>query len=113
MGYQVARRAAEKLRRLSVALLFLVPIALLLWLLTPLPPFAQIILAVIALASATAGVLAERWLFFAEAEHVVVLYSAAEPHDVGARSMKSWALRWSAPGGSGHCVRGSPPSVRA
>jgi len=74
MGYQVARRHTEKLRRLSVALLFLVPIALLLWLLTPLPPFAQIILAVIALASATAGVLAERWLFFAEAEHVVVLY---------------------------------------
>ena len=74
MGYQVARRHAEKLRRLSVALLFLVPIALLLWLLTPLPAFAQVILAVVALASATAGVLTERWLFFAEAEHVVVLY---------------------------------------
>ncbi len=74
MGYQVARRHAEKLRRLSVALLFLVPLALLLWLLTPLPAFAQVILAVVALASATAGVLTERWLFFAEAEHVVVLY---------------------------------------
>ncbi len=74
MGYQVARRHAEKLRKLSVALLFLVPIALLLWLLTPLPAFAQIILVVVAAASATAGVLTERWLFFAEAEHVVVVY---------------------------------------
>jgi DMSO reductase anchor subunit len=74
MGYQVARRHAEKLRKLSVALLFLVPIALLLWLLTPLPAFAQIILAAVAVASAAIGVITERWLFFAEAEHVVVLY---------------------------------------
>jgi DMSO reductase anchor subunit len=74
MGYQVARRHVEKLRKLSIALLFLVPIALLLWLLTPLPAFAQIILAIITLGSTTAGVLAERWLFFAEAEHVVVIY---------------------------------------
>jgi DMSO reductase anchor subunit len=74
MGYQVARRHAEKLRKLSVALLFLMPIALLLWLLTPLPGFAQVILAVVAAASATAGVITERWLFFAEAEHVVVVY---------------------------------------
>jgi len=74
MGYQVARKHAEKLRKLSTALLFLVPIALLLWLLAPLPVFAQIILAVVAVASAATGVLTERWLFFAEAEHVVVLY---------------------------------------
>jgi sulfite dehydrogenase (quinone) subunit SoeC len=74
MGYQVARKHAVKLRKLSVGLLFLVPLALLLWLLTPLPIFAQVILAVVAVASAATGVLTERWLFFAEAEHVVVLY---------------------------------------
>jgi sulfite dehydrogenase (quinone) subunit SoeC len=74
MGYQVARRHALKLRKLSTALLFLVPIALVLWALTPLPPFAQVALAVVAVCSAAVGVLTERWLFFAEAEHVVVLY---------------------------------------
>jgi DMSO reductase anchor subunit len=74
MGYQVARRHAAKLRRISAALLFLVPLALVLWLLTPLPPFAQLILAIVAVFSAAAGVLVERWLFFAEAEHIVVLY---------------------------------------
>ena len=73
MGYQVARRHAEKLRSCpsrccswcrwrcrSAAL--------------PLPAFAQIILAAVAVLSAAVGVLVERWLFFAEAEHVVVLY---------------------------------------
>jgi DMSO reductase anchor subunit len=74
MGYQVARRHAAKLRRVAVALLFLMPLALVLWLLIPLPPFAQLILAVVATVSAAAGVLVERWLFFAEAEHLVVLY---------------------------------------
>lgn len=74
MGYQVARRHALKLRRVSVGLLFLVPLALTAWLLTPLPPFAQLILATVAALSAAAGVLVERWLFFAEAEHAVVVY---------------------------------------
>jgi DMSO reductase anchor subunit len=73
MGYQVARRHAAKLRRVAVALLFLMPLTLLLWLLV-LPPFAQLILAIVAALSTAAGVLVERWLFFAEAEHVVVLY---------------------------------------
>jgi len=39
-----------------------------------LPPYAQAALALAAVLSAAAGVLAERWLFFAEAEHVVTIY---------------------------------------
>lgn len=74
MGYQVARKHALKLRRIAAGLLFLIPIALLLWAFTPLPAAAQLVLALTAAISATAGVLVERWLFFAEAEHVVVLY---------------------------------------
>jgi DMSO reductase anchor subunit len=74
MGYQVARRHAERLRRLSMALLFLVPIvAGLLLLLNPPNPI-QIAVAVLSAISAAAGVLSERWLFFAEAEHVVMVY---------------------------------------
>jgi DMSO reductase anchor subunit len=74
MGYQIARRHAVKLRRITVALLFLVPMALLPWLVGSLPDLAQVTLALVAAISAAVGVLIERWLFFAEAEHVVVLY---------------------------------------
>jgi sulfite dehydrogenase (quinone) subunit SoeC len=74
MGYQVARRHAEKLRRLSMALLFLTPIVAGLLLLLNLPQPIQIAIAALAAISAGAGVLTERWLFFAEAEHVVMLY---------------------------------------
>jgi DMSO reductase anchor subunit len=74
MGYRVARRHAEKLRRLSAMTLFAVPIATAILLLLNLPSFIQIAFATLSVLSATAGVLIERWLFFAEAEHVVVLY---------------------------------------
>ncbi len=74
MGYQVARRHAEKLRRLSVLLLFVLPIGAGLLLLLDLPSPFQIAIASLAALSAAAGVLTERWLFFAEAEHVAMLY---------------------------------------
>jgi len=74
MGYQVARKHALKLRRIAAGLLFLMPLALILWAFAPLPAAAQFVLALTAAVGATAGVLVERWLFFAEAEHVVVLY---------------------------------------
>ena len=74
MGYQVARRHAERLRRLSAVLLFLFPIvAGLLLLLNP-PSPVQIAIAALSALSAAVGVLTERWLFFAEAEHVVVVF---------------------------------------
>jgi DMSO reductase anchor subunit len=34
----------------------------------------QIVIAVVSAVSASFGVLVERWLFFAEAEHVVMVY---------------------------------------
>jgi DMSO reductase anchor subunit len=74
MGYQVARRHALRLRRLSALLLFLLPIAAELLLLLNFPNAMQIVIAVVAALSAAVGVLVERWLFFAEAEHVVVVY---------------------------------------
>jgi len=74
MGYQVARRHAARLRRLVVALLFVVPAAASLVLLLGLPGTPQIAVALLSIVSAATGVLVERWLFFAEAEHVVMLY---------------------------------------
>jgi sulfite dehydrogenase (quinone) subunit SoeC len=54
--------------------LFLLPIvAGLLLLLNP-PNSIQIAIATLSTLSAVAGVLTERWLFFAEAEHVVMVF---------------------------------------
>lgn len=69
MAYQVGRKRAFALRRLGAILGFALPFALTLlalllgdWLLGP------------ALLAHLAGMLALRWLFFAEAEHVQALY---------------------------------------
>jgi DMSO reductase anchor subunit len=76
MGYRVARKHAAKLRLIALALAFVVPLALTLALLA-LPGRAAVIAALLAAASASAGVLVERWLFFAEAKHTVTLYYGA------------------------------------
>jgi DMSO reductase anchor subunit len=63
----VGRRHAKRLRVIGFALAFALPLVLLLL------PFSHWI-ALLAVAAHVAGVLALRWLFFAEAEHVVGLY---------------------------------------
>ena len=74
MGYQVARRHAARLRRIASALLFALPLVAALLVLFDLPAVVRIAIALLSIVSAGAGVLVERWLFFAEAEHVVMLY---------------------------------------
>ena len=65
--YVVGRKHSRNLRVISLTLGFILPIVLLLL------PFNHI-LAGVAVVSHLAGVLVARWLFFAEAEHVVGLY---------------------------------------
>ena len=65
--YVVARKHALKLRAIVVLLMLIGPMALLAL------PFHHV-LAALAVISHLIGVLASRWLFFAEAEHVVGLY---------------------------------------
>lgn len=77
MGYQIGRKHAQKLRRIAVVLLFVVP-GLLLILMLLAGAQLGLLLAFAAVASAGIGVLVERWLFFAEAEHVVMLYYGRE-----------------------------------
>lgn len=77
MGYHVARKHAEKLRRLATLALGAVPAACLLLALV-LPDGWTFLPMVLALASAGLGVVVERWLFFAEAEHVVMVYYGKE-----------------------------------
>ncbi|RXF74264.1 dimethyl sulfoxide reductase anchor subunit family protein [Hansschlegelia zhihuaiae] len=76
MGFSIARKHAAKLRRLCLAALFGAPLLLTLIALLAggwIAGFA----AVLAVISAGAGVLVERWLFFAEATHVVTLFYGA------------------------------------
>ena len=63
----IGRKHSAKLRIISLGLMSVLPILLLLL------PFNHI-LAVLAVLAHVAGVLTARWLFFAEAEHVVGLY---------------------------------------
>ena len=74
MGYRIARRHAALLRRIALAGAFLAPLVLLVlaWLLRS--SIASVALTCGAALIATAGVLVERWLFFAEATHTVALY---------------------------------------
>lgn len=69
MAFQVGRRRAFELRRLGALLGFLVPLVLAL---VALGLGGWVLL--LALISHLAGMMALRWLFFAEAEHVQALY---------------------------------------
>ncbi|WP_395661146.1 dimethyl sulfoxide reductase anchor subunit family protein [Aestuariivirga sp.] len=71
MGYAVARKHAAKLRRLVILLL---AVALLLMVSALLLPYAALLSAAVALFAAAV----ERWLFFAEAQHVVTLFYGAK-----------------------------------
>ncbi len=71
MGYTVARKHVEKLRQFVLINLFAVPLALVL-----IGALSGWFIAAFSLAilMATLGVVVERWLLFAEAEHVSQLY---------------------------------------
>jgi DMSO reductase anchor subunit len=75
MGYRVARKHADKLRAIVLLAAFAVPIAASL---LSLVAGAGIGAAALAVLSMALGLVVERWLFFAEAEHVVMLYYGAE-----------------------------------
>lgn len=71
MGYAVARKHSGKLRNIVFGLLLLAILAMLISLVVPL-------LSIVAAIAALAAAVVERWLFFAEAQHVVTLYYGAK-----------------------------------
>lgn len=75
MGYKVARKHGHKLRAIAIGLGGIVPILCLL--VGAYDSFAAPALAVVAAASHFAGIVIERWLFFAQARHVVMFYYGA------------------------------------
>jgi DMSO reductase anchor subunit len=76
MGFAIARKHRDKLRRIAVHLAFVIPLLLTLIALAA-TGGPRIAAAVAAAPIATLGVLLERWLFFAEAKHTVTLYYGA------------------------------------
>ena len=68
MGFQIGRKHARTLRLMALAIGAVLPLILLVSL-----PFSTMAL-MIALAATLIGLFFERWLFFAEAKHVVMLY---------------------------------------
>jgi DMSO reductase anchor subunit len=73
MGYRLARKHAVRLRRIVHAAAFALPALLLAPAMAADWPVAPILSALAALLQ-LAGMLVERWLFFAEARHTVTLY---------------------------------------
>jgi len=77
MGYKVARKHAAKLKTYALVLTFLAPIVLL-GVDSALTSQFSIIITVLSALSAATGVVIERWLFFAQAQHVVTLFYGAQ-----------------------------------
>lgn len=75
MGYAVGRKHAARLRRIAALALFAVPPVLVL--IAAATGWGAPLLA-LAVLSAALGAVVERWLFFAEASHVAMLYYGAE-----------------------------------
>lgn len=73
MGFVLARKHSRRLRAIALVLFAGVPAALTTLALAAGPGVASLLLAVAA-ASALLGAFVERWLFFAEAKHLVTLY---------------------------------------
>lgn len=71
MGYTVARKHSRQMRMLSTLLCFILPAVCMVLSLEMTGPLFFAIIATISLAF---GLVIERWLFFAEAVHVVTLY---------------------------------------
>jgi len=82
MGFALARKHAARLRVLALVLFACVPVfaaALAEFALPEKSSAWHAAFAFIAAASATAGIFVERWLFFAQARHLVMLYYGAHP----------------------------------
>jgi sulfite dehydrogenase (quinone) subunit SoeC len=77
MGYRIARKHAQKLRGLALLLAFALPCLATLLTFTP-SALAAMAGAALAALSMGLGLVVERWLFFAEAEHVAMLYYGAD-----------------------------------
>jgi DMSO reductase anchor subunit len=82
MGFRRARKHKERLRRIMQILAFGVPTVLFAFAL-PMPGWIALSASILAAPVQLAGMLIERWLFFAEATHTVTLYYGREQTPCG------------------------------
>ncbi|TIL51737.1 DmsC/YnfH family molybdoenzyme membrane anchor subunit [Mesorhizobium sp.] len=73
MGFRIARKHKARLRQITQVLAFALPVLLLIAAFALPWPYAAV-LSALATSAQFAGMLVERWLFFAEAKHTVTLY---------------------------------------
>ncbi len=78
MGFRVARKHAARLRAFALGAGMLVPMACVALAWAAAPGAAATVPAALAVVANLAGTLVERWLFFAEATHTVMLYYGAD-----------------------------------
>jgi DMSO reductase anchor subunit len=74
MGFRIARKHAAKLARIAFGLAGVVPVLLLIAVLVAGQGTSGLIASTLAAICFVAGILVERWLFFAEARHAVMNY---------------------------------------
>ena len=75
MGFRIARKHGARLRIIAQVLGFALPLLLLAAAFAPAEmKWLPAILSLMSAVSQLAGMLVERWLFFAEAKHTVTLY---------------------------------------
>jgi DMSO reductase anchor subunit len=77
MGFRIARKHQARLRRIMQVLAFAVPLILFVFALM-MPGWIAVSASILAAPIQLAGMLVERWLFFAEATHTVTLYYGRE-----------------------------------
>ena len=73
-GFRVARKHADKLRRIATLLGFVVPIICVALGIVFADGPMNMLVGFLAAVTCQIGIAAERWLFFAEAKHAVMLY---------------------------------------
>lgn len=78
MGYRVGRKHADKLRRIALVLLTIIPVAMLGLALVYQGSGVELFPLMVAAVIGSLGTVVERWLFFAEATHVVTTYYGSE-----------------------------------
>ncbi len=74
MAFSIARKHRTKLRHIALVTLFIIPATSALAMTLIHSAFGIIILSLIGVMAGGIGTIVERWLFFAEAKHVVTLY---------------------------------------
>jgi DMSO reductase anchor subunit len=77
MGFRIARKHAQKLRRIALLAGFVLPLVAVIAAYFA-PHAADPALLAVAILLNAMGTVTERWLFFAEAKHTVTLYYGAE-----------------------------------